>query len=113
MSTSYNFQSMNLDQYLTELYSIGFQKSEYLSENDVKEIFTNIGVFKLKGYSKGLRNNIFKSLDDLIVVYLFDKFLSKVLFDLSIRSEVRLKTLLVEECYQRERRNPFFYLETI
>lgn len=109
MSSSYSNKVSTTDIYLNSLYSNGFSKSNYLSEDEVIEICNRIGVFKLKGYIKELKHLSSKNIDEALIMYLFDRFFSKILFDLTIRVESKLKSILVIECYKKTN-NHFFYL---
>lgn len=109
MSTSYNNNISTTEDYLNYLYSNGFKKSKYLTDNDIIDICNNIGVFKLKGYIKEIKHLQIKNIDDALLMYFFDKYFSKILFDLSNRIETKLKSILINECYKRTS-NHFFYL---
>lgn len=110
MPRSYRGNISTTQQYLTYLYSNGFNKSNYIKDDEVVAICNNIGVFKLKGYVKEIKHLTIKNIDDVLVIYLFDKFLSKIFFDLTSRIEAKLKSLLIDECYLRTS-NHFFYLK--
>lgn len=109
MSSSYSNSVSTTEIYLNSLYSNGFSKSKYLSDNEVEKVCDRIGVFKLKGYIKELKYSSSKNIDEALIMYLFDRFFSKVLFDLTIRIESKLKSILVSECYKKTN-NHFFYL---
>lgn len=109
MSNSYGNSVSTTEVYLNSLYSSGFSKSNYLSDDEVIEVCNIIGVFKLKGYIKELKYSSSKNIDEALIMYSFDKFFSKILFDLTIRIESKLKSILVSECYKKTS-NHFFYL---
>jgi abortive infection bacteriophage resistance protein len=109
LSNSYGNSVSTTEIYLNSLYSSGFFKSKYLSDDEVVEVCNRIGVFKLKGYIKELKHSSSKNIDEALIMYLFDKFFSKILFDLTIRIESKLKSILVSECYKKTN-NHFFYL---
>lgn len=107
--TSYNNSVSTTKDYLKYLYSIGFNKSKYLTDDDVINICDKIGVFKFKGYVKEVKHLSIKNIDDALVMYFFDKYFLKILFYLRSRIEAKLKSILVTECYKRIN-NHFFYL---
>ncbi|WP_321469580.1 Abi family protein [Halarcobacter sp.] len=107
--SSYNNSVSTTKDYLKYLYSIGFNKSKYLTDDDVVNICDKVGVFKFKGYVKEVKHLSIKNIDDVLVMYFFDKYFSKILFDLTSRIESKLKSILVTECYKRTN-NHFFYL---
>lgn len=107
--SSYNNSVSTTKDYLKYLYSIGFNKSKYLTDDDVINICDKVGVFKFKGYVKEVKHLSIKNIDDALVMYFFDKYFSKILFDLTSRIETRLKSILINECYKRTN-NHFFYL---
>jgi ribonuclease HIII len=39
-----------MDELLQSLYEEGLKQSKHLSDNEIKKILTNIGMFKFKGY---------------------------------------------------------------
>ena len=118
MSQKYNYQNRNVKSFLNILYNEGVEKSKYLTNSDVEEILTNIGIFKFKGYCYAFKKTS-HSIDDILMVYFFDKYLTRIVMDLTSNIETKLKTTLVELCYKRlktlrrsdkNRNNPFFYL---
>jgi abortive infection bacteriophage resistance protein len=59
------------------------------------------------------------SIDDVLILYFFDKYLTRMVMDITSTVETKLKTLLVELCYKQikvlpnghpQKSNPFFYL---
>ncbi len=110
MPRSYNGNISTTEDYLIYLYTNGFHKSNYIGDDKVIKICNNVGVFKLKGYVKEIKHLAVKNIDDVLVIYLFDKFLSKIFFDLTSRIEAKLKSILINECYLRTT-NHFFYLK--
>ena len=119
MST-YNYHSKNIRGYLQGLYDNGLHPSNYLSSVQVEEIITDIGIFKFKGYYYAFKHDLSNhSIDDILMVYYFDKYLTRIIMDLTSTIETKLKTTLVEICYEKIRNfpaghpsksNPFFYL---
>lgn len=114
----YNYQNRNVHSFLNILYNEGLNKSKYLSDSEVEEIVTNVGIFKFKGYCYAFKSRA-HSVDDILMVYFFDKYLTRIVMDLTSSIETKLKTTLVELCYNRlktlarndkNRNNPFFYL---
>lgn len=109
MTNIYNNNVSTTKDYLEYLYNNKFQKSKYLKDEEVIKICDNAGVFKLKGYVKEIKHQSIKNIDDVLAIYLFDRYFSKIIFDLSSRIESRLKSILINECYKRTNNN-FFYL---
>lgn len=117
---SYNYSGKSIKTYLHHIYDIGLQKSSHLSDTEVEEIITNIGIFKFKGYYFAFKENITShSIDDVLMVYFFDKYLTRIIMELTSSVETKLKTILVELCYKQikdlpsehlQKNNPFFYL---
>lgn len=108
---SYSGHVSTTQAFINHLYDDkNFRQSSYLAEDQVIEICNNIGVFKLKGYVKEIRYLAEKNIDDVLFIYFFDKYFSKVLFDLTIRIEAKIKSILISECYALTQ-NHFFYLE--
>ena len=118
--SSYHYHSKNVRSYLKGIYDAGLQKSNHLSDTEVEELISNIGIFKFKGYYYAFKNNIaHHSIDDILTVYYFDKYFTRIIMDLTSSIETKLKTTLVEMCYEKIRNfpsghpskdNPFFYL---
>lgn len=116
----YNYHSKNVRSYIQGLYDSGLQKSKYLADAEIEEIISNIGIFKFKGYYYAFKHNIANhSIDEILTVYYFDKYLTRVIMDLTSTIETKLKATLVELCYEKIRNfpsghpsknNPFFYL---
>ncbi|MEA3512762.1 MAG: hypothetical protein U9R37_04080 [Campylobacterota bacterium] len=77
---SYSGNISNAENYLNYLYTNGFNKSKYITDNDVIGLCNKIGIFKLKGYVKEIKHLEIKNIDDVLVIYLFDKFLTRVFF---------------------------------
>lgn len=108
---SYNGDMAVTSDFINYLYnSQKFSQSKYLTNEEVIKICDSIGVFKLKGYVKEIRYLNQKNIDDVLFIYFFDKYFAKVLFDLTIRIESKLKSILINECYSLTQ-NHFFYLE--
>jgi abortive infection bacteriophage resistance protein len=118
----YNYNGKTIKSYLQGLYDSGLQHSRYLSDADVELLLHQIGIFKFKGYIyafKSVMNG--HSIDDILMIFFFDKYLSRLLMDLTSSIETRLKSTLIELCYKQinslpgghpQKNNPFFYLMT-
>jgi len=106
--------------YLQNLYYQGLKPSCYLNSSEIEELIKNIGIFKFKGYVYAFKTTLSRhSIDDVLMVYFFDKYLSKLLMDMTSTIETKLKTVLVELSYKQLnslprthplKDNPFFYL---
>ncbi len=106
----YEYKKLDINTYINSLYGDGLQKSEELSEDSIREIITNIGIFKFKGYVKAFRDRLSEyTMDDILFLYDFDRRLSSNLLELTSKIEVKLKTYLIETVYSLTD-NPFFYL---
>lgn len=72
------------------------------SEETVKSALINIGYYRLRGYSYHLYNNSTKKyipgtkFSDILSLYVFDRKLSKLLFDMLCRIEVSLRAKIVD-----------------
>lgn len=109
MST-YNYQRKDIQSYLEGQYQNGLMRTQYLDDQAIEDIVSNIGIFKLKGYAYAFKPNVnHHSIDDVLLLYFFDKYITKYLMDMSSALETKLKSTLIELCYQRTQ-NPFFYL---
>lgn len=116
----YSYNGKTIRSYLQGLYSNGLQHSKYLSDPDVESLVHHIGIFKFKGYIYAFRTVMNgHSIDDVLMVFFFDKHLSRLLMDLTSGIETRLKSTLIELCYKQinslpgghpQKNNPFFYL---
>jgi len=107
---TYQYNKLNLTTYISQLYKDGLSKSEHLNDNEIEEFIYNMGIFKFKGYVRAFKFNLsLYTIDDVLFLYLFDKFLSKEILGLCLTFESKLKSILVEECYNHTD-NPFFYL---
>ena len=117
---TYSYHSKNVRSYLKGLYADGLHQSRYLEDEKVEHIISDIGIFKFKGYYYAFKHNVdHHSIDDILMVYYFDKYLTRVIMDLTSTIETKLKATLVELCYEKIRNlpagnpcknNPFFYL---
>ena len=106
----YEYKKLDIDSYIKSLYTDGLQKSKELSEESTKEMITNIGIFKIKGYIKAFRDRLSEyTMDDILFLYDFDRRLSSNLLKLTSKIEVKLKTYMIETAYSLTD-NPFFYL---
>ena len=118
--SAYQYHSKNIHTYLDGIYKEGLQKSDYLSEEDIEKIISDIGIFKFKGYYYAFKHDgNHHSIDEVLTVYYFDKYLTRVIMDLTSTIETKLKATLVEVSYEKIRNlrsdypsknNPFFYL---
>lgn len=116
----YAYNSNSIRTYLQSIYAYGLNRSKYLSDNEIEEIMTNIGLFKFKGYVRAYKTNMNShSIDDVFMLYFFDKYLTRILMDITSSVETKLKTVLIELCYKQikslpngdpQKNNPFFYL---
>lgn len=107
---SYKYKKKNIDTFLSDIYSKGLKRSTILSDYDIKNMITEIGIFKIKGYIYAFKNDFKKyCIDDIFIIYFFDKYLTKYIMDLTSSIESKLKSSIVELCYSRAK-NPFFYL---
>ncbi len=118
--SQYTHNISNIRSYIQQVYSSGLSRSNHLTNSEVEDIITNIGLFKFKGYVRAYKNNMNDhSIDDVIVLYYFDKYLTRIVMDVTSSVETKLKTTLVELCYKQikvlpnghpQKNNPFFYL---
>jgi len=118
--SQYTHSISSIRSYIQKIYTDGLGRSKYLSDRDIEEILTNVGLFKFKGYVrvyKGDMNN--HSIDDVLMLYFFDKYITRIVMDVTSSVETKLKTILVELCYKQikvlpngdpQKNNPFFYL---
>jgi len=100
----YEFKKLDIKKF----YEILPKKIKYLSKEEIKTLISKIGIFKLKGYLYPLKNTYLK--EDIIFIFLFDRFLIQELLDLTFEIELVLKSNLTETAYQNFD-NPFFYLQ--
>ncbi len=106
----YVYKKLTIDSYLASLYHDGFKHSSKHSEEELKNIILNIGIFKFKGYVKAFRTNVSNySMDDILDVYYADREVALNMFRLSSQVEIKLKSILIEVAYSLTD-NPFFYL---
>lgn len=118
--SKYTHKIGSIKNYIQQIYVDGLKKSNYFSDIEIEELVSNIGLFKFKGYVRAFKNNMNNySIDDVLIVYFFDKYLIRVVMDLTLSIETKLKTILVELCYKQiktlpanhpQKNNPFFYL---
>ena len=116
----YTHNISNIKSYIQKIYEDGLNRSKYLIDTEIEEILTNIGLFKFKGYVRVYKNNMNNhSVDDVLILYFFDKYLTRIMMDVTSSVETKLKTILVELCYKQikvlpnghpQKNNPFFYL---
>jgi len=106
----YHFRKKNIPSYLQELDHQGLKRSQYLDDHEVEMILDHIGIFRFKGYLYAFRPHIDNhSIDDVLIIYYFDKFLTRFVMEHTSTIETILKTRLVELSYGKTD-NPFFYL---
>ena len=106
----YRYKRKSVHDYLLEVYNSGLHRSSVLKEEEVEQIVRNIGVFRFKGYLYAFRGEIAShSIDDVLMLYYFDKYLTRYVMELTATIEIMLKTRTVELCYKWTD-NPFFYL---
>jgi len=116
----YTHSISSIKSYTQKIYTDGLNCSKYLTDVEIEEILTNIGLFKFKGYIRVYKNNMNNhSVDDVLILYFFDKYLTRMIMDVTSSVETKLKTTLVELCYKQikvlpighpQKNNPFFYL---
>jgi len=107
---TYEYKKLNSKDFISQLYKDGLKKARYLNDEDVEQIICEMGIFKFKGYFRAFKFNISNySIEDVLFLYLFDRYLSKELLGLCLTFEAKLKSVLVEQSYEQTE-NPFFYL---
>lgn len=116
----YTHSISSIKNYIQKIYTDGLGRSKYLSDADIEEMLTNVGLFKFKGYVRVYKDNMNKhSVDDVLMLYFFDKYITRIVMDITSSVETKLKTTLVELCYKQikvlpnghpQKNNPFFYL---
>lgn len=116
----YTHRISTIRAYIQNIYAQGLQRSQYLLDSEIEEILSNIGLFKFKGYVRVYKENIsYHSIDDVFILYFFDKYLTRMVMDITSSIETKLKTVLIELCYKQiktlpnghpQKNNPFFYL---
>lgn len=108
--SSYAYKKKDVKSFIAEIYVKGLQPSQYLSGDEIERLIENIGIFKFKGYLYAFKSDFTShNLDEVFILYFFDKYLTQYLMDLTFGVEAKLKSSLVEICYQKTT-NPFFYL---
>jgi len=108
--SQYTHVPKDIGTFIEELYGKGLQHSRYLGNDEIKEILHTIGIFRFKGYLYAFRNELgHHSIDDVLTLYYFDKFLTRYVMEFTSSIETLLKTRVVELCYKWTP-NPFFYL---
>lgn len=106
----YSYKKKNVCDYLLNIYSSGLHHSSALSDDEIEQIIHNIGIFRFKGYLYAFRGEIAShSIDDVLTLYYFDKYLTRYVMELTTSVETMLKTRTIELCYKWTE-NPFFYL---
>ncbi len=106
----YKHTPKDTDTFLDEIYVSGVQKSSCLDDDNIKKILHTIGIFRFKGYLYAFRGELDRhSIDEVLTLYYFDKFLTRHVMEFTSSIEALLKTRVVELCYKWTQ-NPFFYL---
>ena len=118
--SQYTHNIGSIKNYISQIYIDGLQKSKYLNDNKIEQLVSNIGLFKFKGYVRAYKNSMQEhSIDEVLIVYFFDKYLTRIVMDMTSSIETKLKTILVELCYKQiknlpanhpQKNNPFLYL---
>ena len=106
----YSGQISSCKEFLDYLYNDkSYKKSLMLSEFEVETLFLNFGIFKLKGYIREIDRKCEKSIDDLILFYLFDNYFKDELYKITSYIENKIKSFLIEAYYENTK-NHFSYL---
>jgi len=106
----YKYKEISIDSFLESLYKDGLNESNILTHDEIINLISDIGVFRLKGYIKAFRDNLNNySIDDLFNLYEIDRKISLNMFNLVSKIEIKLKANLIEVAYGLTD-NPFFYL---
>lgn len=110
----------SIKNYIQQIYNDGLSNSKYLENDEIVQLVSSIGLFKFKGYVRAFKNNMSNhSIDEALILYFFDKYLTRIVMDMTLSIETKLKTILVELCYGQikklpngnpQKDNPFFYL---
>ncbi len=116
----YTYRRKSIVSYLQKLYDDGLERSNYLDDQQIKMLIERIGMFKFKGYLYAFRPDIeHYCIDDVLMLFFFDKYLSRIVMDMTSTIETKLKSTLIEVCYKQLsslprtnplKDNPFFYL---
>lgn len=118
--SQYTHNIGSIRNYIQQIYTDGLQRSNYFNNSEIEELVSNIGLFKFKGYVRAYKNSMQDhSIDEVLMVYFFNKYLTRIVMDMTSSIETKLKTILVELCYKQiktlpanhpQKNNPFFYL---
>ena len=118
--SQYTHNIGSIKNYINQIYIHGLQKSKYFNDSEIEQLVSNIGLFKFKGYVRAYKNSMQShTIDEVLIVYFFDKYLTRIVMDMTSSIETKLKTILVELCYKQiknlpannpNKNNPFFYL---
>lgn len=118
--SQYTHNIGSIKNYINQIYIDGLQKSKYFNDSEIEQLVSNIGLFKFKGYVRAYKNSMQShTIDEVLIVYFFDKYLTRIVMDMTSSIETKLKTILVELCYKQiknlpvnnpNKNNPFFYL---
>lgn len=77
MVNVYNSKVSSTKDYLEYLYNSSFNRSKYLGDEEVIKVCDKVGVFKLKGYVKEINQQVIKNIDELLAIYLFDRYFQR------------------------------------
>jgi abortive infection bacteriophage resistance protein len=106
----YEYKKLTIKSYIESLYGDGLKTSDKLNEQEIHEVISHIGIFKVKGYVKAFRDKLdLYSIDEVLELYTIDRQLSIKLLDYTAQIEIKLKTYLIETVYELTD-NPFCYL---
>lgn len=118
--SQYTHNIGSIKNYIQQIYTDGLKGSNYFNNSEIEELVSNIGLFKFKGYVRAYKNFMQDHcIDEVLIVYFFDKYLTRIVMDMTSSIETKLKTILVELCYKQiktlpanhpQKNNPFFYL---
>ena len=93
--SSYTYKKKDVKIFITEIYLKGLQPSQYLSQLEIERLIESIGIFKFKGYLYAFKSDFTShNLDEVFVLYFFDKYLTQYLMDLTFGVEAKLKSSL-------------------
>ena len=116
----YQYRKKSIKSYIQSLYDNGLGRSHHLDNAQVAHLIERIGIFKFKGYVYAFRPHLnHYSIDDVFMLFFFDKYLGRLAMDITSTIETKLKSILVEACYKQLnslprthplKDNPFFYL---
>ena len=86
----YTHSISSIKSYTQKIYADGLNRSKYLTDVEIEEILTNIGLFKFKGYVRVYKNSMNNhSVDDVLILYFFDKYLTRIVMDITSSVETK------------------------